>query len=82
MELQPISFKEAKEFIKRHHRHHSPPQGMKFCIAVNDGNKVVGVATVGRPIARMLDDGWTAEVTRCCTDGTRNACSMLYSASW
>ena len=43
---------------------------------------VHGVAIVGRPVARMSDDGWTAEVTRCCTDGTRNACSMLYRAAW
>jgi len=43
---------------------------------------VHGVAVVGRPVARMSDDGWTAEVTRCCTDGTRNACSMLYRAAW
>lgn len=43
---------------------------------------VHGVAVVGRPVARMSDDGWTAEVTRCCTDGTRNACSKLYAAAW
>jgi hypothetical protein len=28
----------------------------------------------------MRDDGETAEVTRLCTDGTRNACSFLYGA--
>ena len=80
--LQPITFREATEFIKKHHRHHQPPVGMKFCIAVSDGKTVVGVVTVGRPVARMLDDGWTLELTRCCTDGTRNAPSMLYAASW
>lgn len=37
---------------------------------------------VGRPVARMNDDGWTLEVCRCCTDGTKNACSMLYRAAW
>ena len=80
--LQPITFGEACQFIKDHHSHHLPPQGWKFGIAVNDGEKVVGVVTVGRPVARMLDDGWTAEVTRLCTDGTKNACSMLYAACW
>ena len=79
--LQPIDFDEACEFIKLHHRHHLPPQGWKFGIAVNDGDKVVGVITVGRPVARMLDDGLTLEVTRCATDGTRNAPSMLYGAA-
>ena len=65
-----------------HHRHHKPPQGYKFAIGVNDGENVVGVITVGRPVARHLDDGYTAEVTRCCTDGTKNACSKLYAAAW
>lgn len=79
--LQPITYKEACRFIELHHRHHLPPQGWKFGIAVNDGEKVVGVITIGRPVARMLDDGWTLEVTRCCTDGTRNASSKLYGAA-
>jgi len=82
LELQPITRKEAHAFITEHHRHHRAPVGEKFAIGVNDGVKVVGVVTVGRPVARMLDDGWTAEVTRCCTDGTPNACSMLYAAAW
>ena len=83
LELQPITRKEAHEFVRRHHRHHRPDQGDKFCIAVNDGSKVVGVAIVGRPRARHLDDGWTAEVTRACVaDGNPNANSKLYRAAW
>jgi len=82
LELQPVTLKEAFRFIDEHHRHHKAPQGAKFAIGANNGERVVGVVVVGRPVARMLDDGWTAEVTRCCTDGTRNACSMLYSAAW
>jgi hypothetical protein len=78
--IQPITQAEAKAFIRRHHRHHKPPVGWLFGVAVNDGEKVVGVATVGRPVARMLDDGLTAEVNRCATDGTKNACSCLYGA--
>lgn len=82
LDLQPISFSEACEFIKRHHRHHLPPVGHKFSIAVNNGTAVVGVVTVGRPVARHYDNGYTLEVTRCCTDGTPNATSMLYGAAW
>ena len=82
LELQPISFPEACAFIKLHHRHHQPPQGWKFGVGVNDGVGVVGVATVGRPVSRHLDDGLTLEVTRVCTDGTHNAASMLYGATW
>jgi hypothetical protein len=82
LSLQPITFKEACDFIRKYHRHHLPPQRWKFGIAVNDGEKIVGVITVGRPVARGFDDGLTLEVTRSCTDGTYNVCSMLYSAAW
>ena len=82
MEITPINFEEANAYVSAFHRHHKPMQGCKFCLAVSDGDKVVGVAIVGRPVARLLDNGWTLEVNRCCTDGTKNACSMLYSSAW
>jgi hypothetical protein len=82
VEITPITLVEANAFVAKLHRHHKPVPGCKFAIAVSDGKKVVGVAITGRPVARMLDDGWTLEVNRCCTDGTMNACSMLYGASW
>ncbi len=82
MELVPISLKEANQFVSENHRHHKPVVGHKFCMAVSKDGKVVGVAITGRPVSRHLDDGWTLEVNRCCTDGTKNACSMLYGASW
>lgn len=78
--LQPIDFKEACDFVSRYHRHHRPPVGAKYSIAVNDGQSIVGVAICGRPVARMLDDGLTIEVARVCTTGVRNACSILYGA--
>ncbi len=82
LHIQPVTFREACRFVETHHRHHKPPVGCKFCVAVNDGERVVGVAIVGRPVARNLDNGYTLEVTRCCTDGTRNAASALYGAAW
>lgn len=82
LELQPIDFHEACEFIRRNHAHHKPPIGWKFGIAVNDGEKVVGIVTVGRPVSRRLDNGYTLEVTRCCTDETKCAASKLYAAAW
>lgn len=83
MNLQPITFKEAKAFVAEHHRHHQPPQGWLFGVAINDGERVVGVIMVGRPVSRHMQDGFTAEVTRCCVlDGYKNACSMLYGAAW
>ena len=82
IELRPITQKDAHDYIRRHHRHHGAPVGELWRHAVHDDQGViVGVATVGRPVARALDDGLTVEVTRLCTDSTPNACSMLYGAA-
>ena len=80
LEIVPIKQSDAKVFVKRHHRHHAPSVGSIFQVGCSDGSKIVGVAMVGRPVARNLDDGWTVEVTRLCADGTKNACSKLYAA--
>jgi hypothetical protein len=78
-----MTFAEACAEVDRLHRHHRKPQGHKFSIGVEDQAGLLrGVAIVGRPVARMLDDGRTVEVTRVATDGTPNACSALYGAAW
>jgi len=82
LSVVPCDFAEANAFVKQFHRHHKPMPGCKFSIAVAEGERVCGVAMVGRPVARMLDDGWTLEVNRVATDGTKNACSILYGAAW
>lgn len=82
LEVCPVTLKEANAFVEQHHRHHKPVVGHKFSIGCTDGESIVGVAIVGRPVSRYLDDGWTLEVNRLCTDGTHNACSMLYAAAW
>jgi hypothetical protein len=79
--LVPITFEEAAAFVREHHRHHTPPAGHKFSIGAVAGDQLVGVVIVGRPVARMRDDGATLEVTRLCTTGHRNACSFLYGAA-
>lgn len=81
LSLIPIGLDEANTFVAEHHRHHRPVVGHKFSLGAALGNKIVGVAIIGRPVARRRDDGMTLEVTRLCTDGTRNACSFLYGAS-
>lgn len=78
----PITFKQARLFVLKHHRHNKPPVGWKFGIGLQLNESLVGVATAGRPIARHYDDGLTLEVNRTCTDGTLNANSMLYGAVW
>jgi len=82
LEIVPIKQNEAKAFVSQVHRHHKPPAGSIFQIACSKDGKIVGVAMVGRPVSRHLDNGWCLEVNRLCTDGTKNACSMLYSAAW
>ena len=82
LEVCPLTFREACTFVAVHHRHHPPPVGHKFSIGVCSGDQIVGVAMIGRPVARHYDDGMTLEVNRTCTDGTRNANSMLYGAAW
>ena len=64
IELCPMTLKEANAYVEQHHRHHGPVVGHKFSIGLSDGEKIVGVAIVGRPVARHLDDGWTLEVNR------------------
>lgn len=84
IDIVPVSLAEANAFVERNHRHHGKVAGHKFSIGVADveTGEIVGVAIIGRPVSRYLDDGWTLEVNRLCTDGTRNACSMLYAAAW
>ena len=78
--IVPVSLDEANAFVEQYHRHHGAVRGCKFCVAAAKDGRIVGVAIVGRPVARRLDDGWTLEVNRTCTDGTRNANSALYGA--
>jgi len=81
MKLKTISLKSANEFVATNHRHHKPVVGHKFSLSAIQDEKIVGVVIVGRPVARMRDNGTTLEVTRLCTDGTRNVCSFLYGAA-
>jgi hypothetical protein len=81
LHIVPCELDEANAFVKQHHRHHGKARGHKFSIAVvDDGHAIRGVAIVGRPVARRLDNGLTLEVLRVATDGCPNACSALYGA--
>jgi hypothetical protein len=81
MSVTPLGLGEANAFVARLHRHHKPVVGHKFSLGAEKDGAIVGVAIVGRPVSRGRDDGATLEVTRLCTDGTRNACSFLYGAA-
>jgi len=80
----PITLREANRYVAEYHRHNKPPRGCKFAIGCSNGNGLVGVAIVGRPIARNLDDTFTGEVLRTCVapDSPKNVNSCLYGACW
>lgn len=82
LELCPIALKTANKYIKEHHRHHGTVVGHKFSIGATKDGVLVGVAICGRPVSRVLDDGYTLEITRLCTDGTLDVYSMLYDAAY
>jgi len=81
MTVERVDLAEANAFVMMHHRHHGPVVGHLFSIGAALDGQVIGVAIIGRPVSRMRDDGVTAEITRLCTDGTKNACSFLYGAA-
>lgn len=83
LSIVPVTLRVANAFVAGYHRHHKPTRGHKFSIGVVDeAGDLRGVAIVGRPVSRHLDDGFTAEVNRTCTDGCDNANSALYAAAW
>ena len=83
LSIVPISLKAANRIVSQWHRHHGPKNnGYRFALAVAKAGVICGVAIIGNPVAIGLQDGWTLEVNRTCTDGTKNANSMLYGAAW
>jgi hypothetical protein len=82
LEIVPMTLGEARAYVMSVHRHHLAPIGGLFAIGASQDEAIVGVVIVGRPVARLADNGWTVEVTRLASDGTANVPSMLYRAAW
>lgn len=81
LRVEPIGLSAANSFVTAHHRHHKAARGHKFSVSVVDeAGRLRGVGIAGRPVSRVLDRDGYLEVVRVCTDGTRNACSMIYGA--
>lgn len=75
-----VTAAEANAFITDHHRHKGPVLAPYFSVGVadhHDGNRLCGVAVIGKPVSPGIDPEQTAEVRRLCVDGTRNAASFL-----
>lgn len=80
--VRQVELSVANTFVARYHRHNKPVVGHKFSLGCLDTSGLLrGIAIIGRPIARRLDDGATLEVCRVATDRCPNACSFLYGAS-
>lgn len=84
--FDPIEFSDAAKFVEDHHEHCDAPRGWKFGFSIWNGATQLGVITVGRPVARMIDRRRdTLEVNRLCLDRTLpdglrwNACSQAYT---
>lgn len=81
LRISPISIRGANEIVERLHRHNKPVRVARFAVGVVGAfGSYCGAAIVGSPSARPLCDGYTVEVLRVATDGTKNACSILYAA--
>lgn len=81
LSVVPMDLESANDWVSMFHRHHKPVVGHKFSLGAMKGSDIVGVVIVGRPVSRVRDNGWTLEVTRLATDGTKNVCSFLYGAA-
>lgn len=81
MKIVPLSLRQANALVGRLHRHHKPARGCRFALGAEHEGELVGAVIVGRPVSRGSDQWSVAEVTRLVTDGSRNACSMLYQAA-
>lgn len=80
VKILPMTIGTARAFVLENHRHSGAPQGGLFAVGICLDGQTVGVAIAGRPVAPALQDGYTIEITRVCTIGHKNGCSMLYGA--
>ena len=81
LKIVPLELRELNALVAKYHRHHKPVQGHRFSIGVESHGLLVGGCSVGRPVARLTSAKQVVEITRLVTDGTFNACSILYAAA-
>lgn len=83
LHVEPVTLAQANALVAAWHRHHRPVRGHRFSLGVFDSgpeHMCHGAAIVSRPVSGGKDQYQVAEITRLVTDGTYNACSMLYGA--
>jgi hypothetical protein len=86
MKVVPMTLREANDFIESHHRHNgrTSRDGGKYAIGCEHDTHLVGVAIVGRPLSRILDDNFTTEILRTCVldNAPKGTNSFLYGRCW
>jgi hypothetical protein len=86
-EVAPVEWQTARSFVEQHHRHAQAPRGWRYGFGARCADRLVGVVTVGRPVARMIDGQRVVEVNRLCVDPDLdaalvwNVASQLYAAA-
>jgi hypothetical protein len=87
LQVRPLTVKQALKWCRTTHRRLPALQGGMWCIAGERDGVLVGVAIVGRPTARLLDNGRRLQVLRVATlpgdaseSGHKGANSILYAA--
>ena len=70
LRVRPITRSAAFAWVGREHKHLPPPAGWLFGVAVESDGALCHVVVLGRPTARALQNGLTAEVTRAASPKT------------
>lgn len=80
LSLAPCTIKAAKAWVAKTHRHLPEFNGARFAVAVvDDDGEIRGVAVASNG-PRVWEGTGRLNIGRVSTDGTKDACSMLYGA--
>lgn len=61
-----LPLREAASFIALHHRHHKPSQGGIVALGMWEGDRLIGVGVIGRPVSKELQSKGHCEIVRSC----------------
>lgn len=78
--LRPCTVKRAERFNAATHRRLKKIQGAMWAVRVERNGETVGVALVGNPARKLMEDGVLCVLRVAVIEGNPNACSMLYGA--
>lgn len=88
LSVRPLTITAALAFVAEHHRRLPRCQGGMWAIGAERDGVLLGACVVGRPTARLLDDGRRLQVLRLAVvpgdasgSGQRGICSILYGAA-